>query len=200
MHHPSSSDRIRRWLAGAGITAVVVVAVAAPPALAQVATLGSPPPEAEAEASPAPAEALGEQDAMLAWAGCMRDKGVEVTDPVFDASGAFIGGLEFEEAKDAGPKDAKGEGFQAASEACSDFLVAFKPAADPALEAEQTEAALRFAVCMREQGLDWPDPAPDGTKFAGSDDKTDKGSAEFQAAYEVCDDELAVEDESGAGT
>lgn len=198
MHHPSSSDRIRRWLAVAGITAVVVVAVAAPPALAQVATLGSPPPEAEA--SPAPAEVLGEQDAMLAWAGCMRDNGVEVTDPVFDASGAFIGGLEFEGAKDAGPKDAKGEGFQAASEACSDFLVAFKPAADPALEAEQTEAALRFAVCMREQGLDWPDPAPDGTKFAGSDDKTDKESAEFQAAYEVCDDELAVEDESGAGT
>ena len=115
MHHPSSSDRIRRWLAVAGITAVVVVAVAAPPALAQVATLGSPPPEAEA--SPAPAEALGEQDAMLAWAGCMRDNGVEVTDPVFDASGAFIGGLEFEGAKDAGPKDAKGEGFQAASEA-----------------------------------------------------------------------------------
>ena len=50
------------------------------------------------------------------------------------------------------------------------------------------------------QGLDWPDPAPDGTKFAGSDIKTDKESAEFQAAYEVCDDELAVEDESGAGT
>ena len=198
MHHSSSSDRTLRWLAVAGITAVVVVAVAAPPALAQVATLGSPPPDAQT--SPAPAEALDEQDAMLAWAECMRDKGVEVTDPVFDASGAFIGGLAFEGTKDAGPKDAKGEGFQAASEACSDFLIAFKPVADPALEAEQTEAALRFAVCMRQQGLDWPDPAPDGTKFADSDIKTDRKSAEFQAAYEVCDAELAVEDESGAGT
>ncbi len=198
MHHPSSPDRIRRWLAVASITAVVVVAIAAPPTLAQVATLGSPPPDAEA--STVPAEALGEQDTMLAWAECMRANGVEVTDPIFDASGAFIGGLEFEGTKDAGPKDAKSEPFQAASEACSDFLVAFKPVADPALEAEQTEAALRFAACMREQGLDWPDPAPDGTKFAGSDIKTDKKSVEFQAAYEVCDDELAVEDEGGAGT
>ena len=135
---------------------------------------------------------------MLAYAQCMRDNGVEVTDPVFDTSGGLVGGLEFEGGKDAGPKDTKDEGFQAATKACSEVLVASKPAADPALHAEQTEAALRFAVCMREQGLDWPDPAPDGTKFAGAYIEIDKKSAEFQAAYEVCDDELAAEDESGA--
>ena len=198
MLHPDSSDRISRWRAAAAISATVTVALAASSAAAQVATLGSPPPEAEA--SMAPIEELTEQDAMLAYAQCMRDLSIEVTDPVFDASGAFIGGLEFEGGKDAAPKDAKDEGFQAASDACSDLLVAFKPTANPALEAEQTEAALRFAVCMREQGLEWPDPAPDGTRFAGSDIKVDKESAEFQAAYEVCDEELAVEDESGVGT
>jgi hypothetical protein len=71
-----------------------------------------------------------------------------------------------------------------------------KPALDPALQAEQTEAALRFAACMRDQGLDWPDPAADGSKFAGSDVKVDKKSPEFQAAFEVCNEELAVEDVS----
>ena len=92
------------------------------------------------------------------------------------------------------------EEFQSASDACNDFLVAFKPAADPALATEQTEAAIRFAVCMREHGLDWPDPAPDGAKVRRLRHQDRQGSAGFQAAYEVCDDELAVEDESGAGT
>jgi hypothetical protein len=189
MFHPSAQDRIRRWLAAAVITATAMIALAASPALAQVATLGSPPPEAEA--SSAPAEELSEHDAMLAYAECMRDSGVEVTDPIFDDSGNLVGGLEFERGKDAAAKDTKSEDFQVATEACGDFLVAFKPALDPALQAEQTEAALRFATCMREQGLDWPDPAPDGTKFAGAEIKIDKKSAEFQAAYGVCDEELA---------
>ena len=191
MFHPSAQDRIRRWLAVVVVTATAMITLAASPALAQVATLGSPPPEAEA--SSAPAEALSEHDAMLAYAECMRDNGVEVTDPVFDASGNLVGGLEFEGGKEAAPKDAKGKGFQVATEACDDNLIAFKPALDPALEAEQTEAALRFAVCMREQGLDWPDPAPDGTKFAGAEIKIDKKSAEFQAAYGVCDEALALD-------
>jgi hypothetical protein len=186
MFHPSAQDRTRYWLSAAVIAATATIALAASPALAQVATLGSPPPVAEA--SLAPAEELSEHDAMLAYVECMRDNGVEVTDPIFDASGNLVDGLEFE-----GGKDAKSEDFQAASEACGDFLVAFKPAADPALEAEQTEAALHFAVCMREQGLDWPDPAPDGTKFAGAEIKIDKKSAEFQAAYGVCDEALALD-------
>jgi len=191
MFHPSAPDHLRRWLAAAVITATAMIALAASPAFAQVATLGSPPPGAEA--SSAPADELSEHDAMLAYAECMRDNGVEVTDPVFDASGNLVGGLDFEGGKVTAAKDAKNEDFQAASEACGDFLVAFKPAADPALEAEQTEAALRFAVCMREQGLDWPDPAPDGTKFAGAEIKIDKKSAEFQAAYGVCDEALALD-------
>jgi len=193
MFHPRALDRIRRWLGASVITATAVIALAASPALAQVATLGSPPPEAEASSAAAAAEELSEHDAMLAYAECMRDNGVEVTDPVFDASGGLVGGLEFEGGKEAAPKDAKGKSFQVASEACGDFLVAFKPALDPALGAEQTEAALRFAVCMREQGLDWPDPAPDGTKFAGAEIKIDKKSAEFQAAYGVCDEALALD-------
>jgi hypothetical protein len=194
MVHSNSRHPLRPSFAGVGIAAVLAVC-AATPALAQVATLGSPAPEPET--SSAPTEVLSEQDAMLAYAQCLRDNGVEVTDPIFDAGGGMTGGLEFAGGKDAGPKDEKDPSFQLATEACDEFLVAFKPAADPALAAEQTEAALRFAVCMREQGLDWPDPAPEGTDFAGADIKVDKESPEFMAAFEVCDAQLAV-DAAGA--
>jgi len=190
MVHSSTRRPIRRWLAGV-VIAAALAASGATPALAQVATLGSPTPAAED--SSASAEALSAQDAMLAYAQCMRDNGFEVSDPVFDAGGNFAGGLEFAGSKDAGPKDAKDPAFQLATEACDEFLIAFKPAADPALAAEQTEAALRFAVCMREQGLEWPDPAPEGSKFAGADINVDKKSPEFKAAFEVCDTELVVD-------
>jgi hypothetical protein len=46
---------------------------------------------------------------------------------------------------------------------------------------------------MREQGLDWPDPAAAGSRFADVDIKIDKESPEFQAAFEVCDEALAAE-------
>lgn len=174
-------------VAGFGLA---VVAGTTPTALAQVATLGTPPPDAEASA--APVEALGEQDAMLAFAACMRENGVEVGDPQFDASGNLVGGLDF------GKGEAKGdETFDSAYAACTEYLVALKPALDPVQQAEQTEAALHFARCMREQGLDWPDPAPDGAKFAGADVKIDKKSPQYAAAFEVCADELSLEGVEG---
>ena len=196
MTHAGSLRRHHHRLAAACITAAAAVVLAGSPALAQVATLGSPAPESEA--SPAPAVELSEQDAMVAYAGCMRDNGVEVSDPVFDAAGNLVGGLEFADGKDGGPKDAKGGEFTTATEACDPFLVAFKPPADAALQAEQTEAALRFAACIREQGLEWPDPAPDGSKFEGADIKIDKESPEYQVAFEACDEALAPE-EDGSG-
>jgi hypothetical protein len=138
-------------------------------------------------------EELSPRDGMVAYAECMRDNGIEVTDPVFDAAGEVVGGLEFEGGKGAGPKDAKGGEFLTASEACNEFLVGADSKTDPVLREEQTEAALRFAVCMREQGLAFPDPAPEGTTF---EIEIDKESVEFQAAFEVCDDSLDIE---GAG-
>jgi hypothetical protein len=123
----------------------------------------------------------------------MREHGIETDDPQFDVNGNLVSKPAFKAAL----KPGEGDGdFAAAQAVCGDYLVAMKPALDPALQAEQTEAALRFAACMRDQGLDWPDPAADGSKFAGSDVKVDKKSPEFQAAFEVCNEELAVEDVS----
>jgi hypothetical protein len=136
---------------------------------------------------------LSAEDSLIAYAACMREHGIETDDPQFDVSGNLVSKPAFKAALKSGEGD---ETFAAAQADCGDYLVAMKPALDPALQAEQTEAALRFAACMRDQGLDWPDPAADGSKFAGSDVKVDKKSPEFQAAFEVCNEELAVEDVS----
>jgi hypothetical protein len=162
-----------------------------PTAKAQVATLGTPPPSPQASSTPAPE--LSAEDSLVAYAACMREHGIETDDPQFDVSGNLVSKPAFKAALKSGEGD---ETFAAAQADCGDYLVAMKPALDPALQAEQTEAALRFAACMRDQGLDWPDPAADGSKFAGSDVKVDKKSPEFQAAFEVCNEELAVEDVS----
>jgi len=178
-------------LAGIGLAAI---AETTPTAQAQVATLGTPPPSPEASTTPTPEPSA--EDSLLAYAACMREHGIETDDPQFDVNGNLVSKPAFKAALKSGEGD---EAFAAAQADCGDHLVAMKPALDPALQAEQTEAALRFAACMRDQGLDWPDPAADGTKFAGSDVEIDKKSPEFHAAFEVCDDELAIEDASGAG-
>jgi hypothetical protein len=178
-------------LASIGLAAV---AETTPTAEAQVATLGTPPPSPQASTTPTPESSA--EDSLLAYAACMREHGIETDDPQFDVNGNLVSKPAFKAVLKSGEGD---EAFAAAQADCGHHLVAMKPALDLAQQAEQTEAALRFAACMRDQGLDWPDPAADGSKFAGSDVKIDKKSAEFQAAFEACGDELAVEAASGAG-
>jgi hypothetical protein len=159
-----------------------------PAGATEVASLGAPSPEASA--SPAPAGELSEQDGLLAYAECMRDNGVQMDDPRFDANGDFVGGL----GKDADANiDSKSDTFIAAQQVCAASLAALKPTVDPVAQAEQTELALRYAACMRELGLDFPDPGADGSKFAGSENKLDFASAEFQAANEVCGAKLGID-------
>ncbi len=177
-------------LASIGLAAV---AETTPTAQAQVATLGTPPPSPQASTTPTPE--LSAEDSLIAYAACMREHGIETDDPQFDVDGNLVSKPAFKAALKSGEGD---ETFAAAQADCGDYLVAMKPALDPALQAEQTEAALRLAACMRDQGLDWPDPASDGSRFAGSDVEIDKKSPEFQAAFEVCGDELTAEDASGA--
>jgi hypothetical protein len=162
---------------------VLVVSMAAAigaTASAQVATLGSPTPEASVPpASPAP----DGQSALLAWAACMRENGVEMDDPRFGLDGLLVGGL----GKDgAGSKaDAESETYQLASETCSDRMTTYKAPPDPGQQAERTEQLLVWSACMREQGIDMPDPNADGS-YADYDWKLDLKGGEYIAADEVC--------------
>jgi hypothetical protein len=126
----------------------------------------------------------------MTFAACMRDNGVrEFPDP--DASGTLtIDGI------------ANGSSLDTGSAAFKQALSACKDLQPPGFmgrkrSAQQQEYALKFAHCMRENGVkDFPDPTPDGPlidttripSMAGKSPRSDPG---FNAAMEKCRDVLA---------
>ena len=164
------------------IILVVLAATTGAVASAQVATLSSPEPSA---AAPAASPVPDGQQALLDWAECMRGQGVEMDDPRFGLEGELIGGLgkDGEGAK----ADAKSDAYAAANEVCGDLLTTFKAPADPESQAERAEALLTWASCMRAQGIDLPDPNPDGS-FPAYDWKIDLKGEVYATADEACRD------------
>jgi hypothetical protein len=172
---------------------------------AQVASLATPEPAPDASPSPAVATADDPQAALLAFAQCMRDHGIDMPDPQFSADGGAmirIGGPGTR------PEiDPSSEVFQAAQEACGPLLEAVRPRLDPEQQAELLEQQLALAQCMRDRGIDgFPDPDIDADgrirRFAGTgpDDLAfDPFSDAFQGAMETCTSELGIEGVFGAG-
>jgi hypothetical protein len=88
------------------------------------------------------------QEAALKFARCMREHGVDVPDPKPG------GGIQL-----AVPDGMAKTKVDAAQKACQKYMDAVKP---PELSDEQQkqarDAALAFSRCMREHGIDFPDP------------------------------------------
>jgi hypothetical protein len=165
-----------------------------------VATLESANPAADASAEPS--ASLDPEAAGLAFAECMREHGIEMPDPEIQSGPG--GGVGFSIGVN-GKQDP--ERLQAAHDACSHFLedaIGERKELDP----EQLDRMVDFAECMREHGIDMPDPQTDGGMVvvggprdeASSDDESngegpqtradvfgvDPSSPEFQAAQEAC--------------
>jgi hypothetical protein len=85
------------------------------------------------------------EEAALEYAKCMREHGVDFPDPV---NGRF--NLKSERGDQRKLKDAQ--------KACQDILENAMPPLSEEQESELREAALEFAKCMREHGVDMPDP------------------------------------------
>ena len=100
---------------------------------------------------------------LLAYAKCMRDNGVDFPDPQFDSNGRPQSNRADRQAGQgfAGLRD--NPAFERARTACNDkrpdFAGHFQPT--PAQQAETRTALLKFAKCMREKGIDFPDPTFD---------------------------------------
>ena len=96
------------------------------------------------------AVAAGE-DRFYLFAKCMRDKGINVPDPEPGGGPVRIGpdtGIDMGDPK-----------FEEAQAACAKELGDLIPGAgDPAQRQEFQDKALAFAKCMRENGVDMPDP------------------------------------------
>jgi hypothetical protein len=100
------------------------------------------------------------QDAMLEYARCMRQHGVDMPDPTFSDGGK---GVMIKAGGRASPVDKnKMEDAEKACQSIMDRAEQNAPRPTPEQEAEMRERALTFARCMREHGVDIPDPTFDG--------------------------------------
>ena len=120
------------------------------------------------------------EEAALAFARCMREHGVDIPDPSTDDNGMV----------QLGPGDGSAFGggnqevFEEAHEACKDLLPAIGGGPGGALSEEDKERMLQFAECMRDNGIDMPDPDfssdGEGTIDLGED------SEQLEAAHKAC--------------
>ena len=129
---------------GVGVTGMIGSAGAAPSGVASLESQGT-----RAEASAAPSASLDPEAAQLAFAQCMRDHGIDMPDPETAPGGGFNQRVEVN-------KD-DAEEMQAAQQACDHFLdQAGGPRGE--LDPAQLDKLVEFAQCMREHGVDMPDP------------------------------------------
>jgi hypothetical protein len=127
------------------------------------------------------------QEAALEWARCMREHGVDVPDPEVDEDGRLT------VRAGAGPGrrlDRGGEEFREAMEACGRPLGSAGPQLTEEQREQLQETMLRFAQCMRDEGIDMPDPDFSGGgglfRMGGPGSGIDPDDPDFRAAQETC--------------
>jgi len=182
----------------------------------QVATLGDESDAADDETAD---DGDGEmtdaerEDAMLEFTECMRDQGIDMPDPQFDGNGG--GGVVIARGGPDGeggdrPSKAEGEAFEAANAECEEILedtFGDRPQLSPEEQAKRQDEMLAFTECMREHGIDMPDPQfdEDGGFSVSAGGPNDEGGAtgpdpsdpDFEEAQEACQDELGFEGGNG---
>ena len=134
-------------------------------------------------------EEIAFEEGVLDFAQCMREEGINFPDPTFDIDGnPQFDNLEIENEEE----------FENAFENCEDILRNALPEQfdlDPEVEAALVDASLEFSQCMREQGIDFPDPKPgEFGFFAFRDADIDFTSEAVQNAFEICQPENPLED------
>jgi hypothetical protein len=129
-----------------------------------------------------------DRNALLAYAKCMREHGIDMPDPQPDQRGIRL----------RAPEGVTPEEMEEAEGACRKHLDAIEP---PELTEEQQkefqEAALAHAKCMRDHGIDIPDPTfgEDGRaeiRIRRGDGATgpDPDDPKWKAAEEACRDRM----------
>jgi hypothetical protein len=177
----------------------MAVVLAAATALAAACGVANPFAPAAANSS--------NQDQMLKWAQCMRQHGVNVPDPVngrisvqnrggTGGGGTQPGGSTASPGGDGGTvangPDPNSSQFQAAQEACKQYAPnGGKNGGQPTQQ--QIDQATKFSQCMRQHGVNMPDPQVQSgggiairvTPGAGSD-SLDPNSDAFKQAQQAC--------------
>ena len=136
------------------------------------------------------------QDAAVEYARCMREHGIDMPDPEIGEGG------DVRIAVRAGP-GARGKSpnggdadFEEAEKECGPILrnaLGADEGPSPEEEAEMRDRMLEFARCMREHGVDMPDPDFDGgglVKIGRPGDEAPADDDTFRAAEQACGDIL----------
>ncbi len=140
------------------------------------------------------------RDAALSYARCMRQHGVDMPDPKTDENGVILETGGGDPNAGGGASAAR---VRSADAACRKHLDDAKP---PELSAEQQREfkrqALRHAKCMRDNGVDFPDPSfsEDGGAVVdiGPDSGLNPRSPAFRRAQERCRDLMGAPGAGGA--
>jgi hypothetical protein len=139
--------------------------------------------------------AAGEVDseqAMLDFTACMREQGIDMADPQTSTDGGA--GFRLQPGTGAGDTmtTADREKMQAAREACSQYLEGIAQQFERPDMSEMQDQMLAYAQCMRDNGVDMPDPdfSQEGGGgmfgFGSGDQGIDPNDPAFQTAQEAC--------------
>ena len=134
------------------------------------------------------------EQAMLDFAQCMRDQGVDMEDPTVDENG------NLRMARPSGSREggafdpAEREVMEAARDACAAYLEGFAQQFEGRDLTEMQDLMLEYAQCMRDNGIEMEDPdfsAEGGGPGAGGRlgfdaSQYDLSDPAFQAANEAC--------------
>ena len=134
-------------------------------------------------------ELATDEENVLAFAACMRDGGIDFPDPVVDSDGNV--GFDLMAMSDLGEID-EAE-IQAAFEPCVEYLEGVNFGFERVFETDFQDEVVVFAGCMRENGIDMPDPDFSGIMegsplFPGWEPELD--DPDFEVAFEACEDLL----------
>jgi hypothetical protein len=127
-------------------------------------------------------EQLSDEEQAQAFVDCMREQGIDMPDPDPNGEGGLLNLQEL---------DVPREELRPALDACREFSPFGGDSGEP-MDPEVLAQMTEFAQCMRDNGIDMPDPNPNGGFATDEGLPFDPEDPEVQAALEACQDLLTA--------
>ena len=139
------------------------------------------------EIADAVADSVSQEEAVMAFTVCLRDEGLDVDDPIVDDQG----NLRPPRLREIESMDR--EVAEAAFESCNEYLEDVTFGLESEDRTEREDELLAFAVCVRDNGYDMPDPdfstaRTPGQGGGGPFGGLDREDPAFQTALAACSD------------